>query len=66
MAYFSYHATVRRLIAEGKALEAELDEIEREMQSDTVATDYVRLSELDTRKNEIEERLLEIYEETDM
>ena len=57
---------IERLIAEGKALEAELDTIEREMQSDTVATDYVRLSELDTRKNEIEERLLEIYEETDM
>ena len=27
------------------------------------ATDYVRLAELDTKKNELEERLLEIYEE---
>ena len=30
------------------------------------AYDYVRLSELDNRKNEIEERLLFIYEETDI
>ena len=27
------------------------------------AYDYTRLAELDTKKNELEERLLEIYEE---
>ena len=39
--------------------------IEEEM-SGGAAYDYVRLSELDNRKNEIEERLLFIYEETDL
>ena len=29
----------------------------------SVATDYKRVAELDLRKTEIEERLLEIYEE---
>ena len=42
-------------------LEKELEEIDEE--SKRVATDYVRLSELDERKNALEERLLEIYEE---
>ena len=44
-----------------KRLEKELESVEQEMSGDA-AYDYVRLSELDTRKNEIEERLLEIYE----
>ena len=48
--------------AEAEKLEQELERIEEEMSGDA-ATDYVRLSELDTRKNEIEERLLELYEE---
>jgi len=43
-------------------LEDELEAIETEMVGDA-ATDYVRLAELDTRKNAIEERLLELYEE---
>ena len=34
--------------------------------SGEAAYDYVKLSELDNRKNEIEERLLFIYEETDI
>ena len=53
---------VERLEAEVKKLEAELEEVEREMMGDA-ATDYIRVAELDARKNEIEERLLEIYEE---
>ena len=44
-------------------MEAELDELEREMSRPELATDYMRLSELDTRKQAVEERLLEIYEE---
>lgn len=53
---------IERLEAEAKKLEDELETIEAQMMGDA-ATDYVLLSELDTRKTEIEERLLEIYEE---
>lgn len=53
---------IERLTKEAEKLEAELEEIETEMNGDA-AYDYVRLSELDERKTEIEERLLEIYEE---
>ena len=53
---------LERLQKEAEQLEAELDALEAEM-SGEAATDYVRLAELDTKKNEIEERLLEIYEE---
>ena len=45
-----------------EALEEELSEIEEEMNGEA-ATDYKRVAELDTRKTEIEDRLLEIYEE---
>ena len=55
---------IERLKKEAEKLEEELEKIEEEMQGEA-ATDYVRLSELDNRKNEIEERLLFIYEETD-
>ena len=47
---------------EAEKLENELEVIEAELFGDA-ATDYVRAAELDARKNEIEERLLEIYEE---
>ena len=56
---------LERLEAEAKELEAELERVDAEMMGDA-ATDYVRVAELDTRKNEIEERLLEIYEELDI
>lgn len=55
-------ARVERLKKEAASLEAELEKIEQEMFGDA-ATDYERVAILDTRKNEIEERLLEIYEE---
>ena len=42
--------------------EAELSAVEEEMMGEA-ATDYLRVAALDARKNEIEERLLEIYEE---
>ena len=55
-------AKKRRLTSEMEKLEAELEEIE-ELMVGEAATDYKKLAELDDRKNEIEERLLEIYEE---
>lgn len=55
-------ARIRKLTAEMEDLEAELEKIDAEMQGDA-ATDYKKIAELDTRKNEIEERLMEIYEE---
>lgn len=53
---------LERLEKESRELESELEKIEQEM-TGSASTDYVRLSELDIRKNEIEERLLVIYEE---
>jgi len=53
---------IKRLTAEMEALETELAEIDEEMNG-SAATDYKRVAELDLRKTEIEERLLEIYEE---
>ena len=55
-------ARIERLRKEAAALEAELETVEAEMFGDA-ATDFTRLAALDLRKNEIEERLLEIYEE---
>ena len=54
-----------RLEAESKKIEAELEELDARMNGEA-ATDYVLLAELDTRKNELEERLLEIYEEIEI
>jgi predicted DsbA family dithiol-disulfide isomerase len=51
-----------RLEAEAEKIEKEIEGIDSEMATEA-ATDYVRLAELDTKKNELEERLLEIYEE---
>ena len=53
---------LERLRAEAEKLETELEAIETEMNGDA-AYDYLRLAELDTKKNALEERLLEIYEE---
>ncbi|MBR2018959.1 MAG: ABC-F family ATP-binding cassette domain-containing protein [Clostridia bacterium] len=55
-------ARLERLRRECEALEAELEEIEAELFG-SAASDYVRAAELDSRKNEVEERLLEIYGE---
>ena len=43
-------------------IEAEIDDITEQMNGEA-ATDYKKVAELDLRKNELEERLLEIYEE---
>ncbi len=53
---------LKRLSEEAERIESELEEIQKEM-SGEAAYDYVRLSELDEKKNQLEERLLEIYEE---
>ncbi len=53
---------LERLQREAAKIENELVEIEEEMNGEA-AYDYNRLTELDNRKNELEERLFEIYEE---
>ncbi len=53
---------IKKLGAEAEKIESELEAISEEI-SGSAAYDYVRLAELDTRRNELEERLLEIYEE---
>ena len=49
-------------VADDGTLEKELEDVERELYGDA-ATDYKRVAELDARKTEIEDRLLEIYTE---
>ena len=53
---------IERITAEMEKLEEELTSIEEEMNGEA-ATDYKKVAELDRRKTEIEERLMEIYEE---
>ncbi len=53
---------IERMKKEQTELEAELDRVTEELYGDA-ASDYVRAAALETRKNEIEERLMEIYEE---
>lgn len=53
---------LKKIRVEMEKLEAELEEVEQEMMGDA-ACDYKRVAELDMRKNEIEERLFEIYGE---
>ena len=53
---------LERLAKEKDSLEAELEKVNEELYG-SAAADYVRASELQTRLDEIEMRLLEIYEE---
>ena len=55
-------ARIERLEKEAAKIEAELETIEAEMNGDA-AYDYKKLAELDAKRTELEERLLEIYEE---
>lgn len=55
-------ARLERLRRECADLEKELESIDEELFG-SAASDYQRATELDTRKSEVEERLLEIYEE---
>ncbi len=52
----------RDVMRETKELEEELERVSNELYGEA-ASDYVRAAELDKRKNEIEERLLTLYEE---
>ena len=54
-------AQIERLKKECSTLETELEQIDEELFG-SAASDYVRAAELDHRKQEVEERLLEIYE----
>ena len=56
---------LERLKKEAEKIEEELEDISNEM-SGEAAYDYVRLSELEEKKNALEERLLEIYEEIEI
>lgn len=56
---------LERLRREAEKIENELSQIDDEMNGEA-AYDYTRLSELDEKKNELEERLLEIYEELEI
>ena len=51
-----------KLRRECESIESELAAIEEELFG-SAAADYVRAAELDERKNALEERLMEIYEE---
>jgi hypothetical protein len=53
---------LEKLRKEAEKIEGELDEIEKQMAGEA-AYDYKLLAELDEKKNALEERLLEIYEE---
>ena len=53
---------LQKLQKEMESLEAELLEVEEALMGEA-AYDYKKAAELDNRKNEIEERLMEIYEE---
>ena len=57
-------ARKEKLTAECQSLEAELTEVEEKLYG-ADGTDYQKAIELDARKEEIESRLLEIYEELD-
>ncbi len=55
---------LKRLSEEAQKIEEQIEQIDKEM-SGEAAYDYVRLAELDSKKTALEERLLEIYEETE-
>lgn len=52
----------RDVMREIEKLEEELSAVSDELYGDA-ASDYIRAAELDARKTEIEERLLDLYEE---
>ncbi len=50
---------------ETAALEKELEELTEKLADDAIQTDYVKVNELYTRQMEVEERLMELYEEAE-
>ena len=63
------NADRRKLAARQRKVESEIAKIEKEIEDITeelfgdAASDYIRAAELDEKKNALEERLLELYEE---
>ncbi len=63
------NADRRKIAARQRKVESEIAKIEKEIEDITeelfgeAASDYIRAAELDERKNALEERLLELYEE---
>jgi ATP-binding cassette subfamily F protein 3 len=56
---------IKKYNAELEKIEAELADIETEINSEAIASDHVKLSELYQKSQELEERMLFIYEELD-
>ena len=54
-------AQLERAKRESESIEAELEKIEEELFG-SASADYIRAAELDARKQELEEKLLELYE----
>ncbi len=50
---------------ETKALEAELEELTAKLEDEEIQTDYIKVNELYMRQAQIEERLMELYEEAE-
>ncbi|MBE6610877.1 MAG: ABC-F type ribosomal protection protein [Ruminococcaceae bacterium] len=56
---------MRKNAEETKALEAELEELSAALEDESIQADYVKVNELYTRQSEVEERLMELYEEAE-
>ncbi len=58
-------ARMRKNAAETEALEAELKELTDALEDESIQADYVKVNELFTRQQEVEARLMELYEEAE-
>ncbi len=56
---------IRKNAEETKKLEAELEELIAAMEDESIQADYVKVNELYSRQTEVEERLMELYEEAE-
>ncbi len=56
---------MRKNAEETAALEKELEELTEKLADESIQTDYVKVNELYTRQTEVEERLMELYEEAE-
>lgn len=56
---------MRKNAEETAKLEKELEEITAALENDEIQSDYVKVNDLYTRQQEIEERLMELYEEAE-
>ena len=56
---------IKKNAEETAALEKELDDLTVKLADEAIQSDYVKVNELYTRQTEIEERLMELYEEAE-